>query len=48
MMSSLRPQSPERKLKWVVIRRQLQQVCGKIAKIPLHLIDTITIYYISS
>lgn len=25
MMSSLRPQSPERKLKWVVIRRQLQQ-----------------------
>ena len=47
LMSSLRPQSPERKLKWVVIRRQLQQVCEKIDEIPMHLIDAIKTYYIS-
>lgn len=30
MMGSLRPQSSERKSKWVVIRRQLLQVFGKL------------------
>lgn len=42
LLGSLRPQSSERKTKWVVIRRQLRQVWVKFLNVNLQVINIVT------